>query len=258
MVYQTKVIDNNGLMYEVPYYEIGLLSEKIVSSFISKSIENKKIYDEFKENYSSLNPSFDFMISKMEYKILNPFIFEQTIMYYKDGLIVDETLDEDKVIRTYPLCNNNNFCIKNLSIDNLLTSVISPEGKTINVNRNIELTHDKIYEMILIHEMIYNKKLYEDYIFCRTNKEYSDIFYNISSYFINRLGFLRTVVYDDKSGFILLNKQIKNEYIDKFLFSVKEFYPDIEISYYNISDDLIEQTNQIIEEVGDLGEYRRF
>ncbi len=257
MIYPTSIIDSNEIEYNIPCYEIGNFSKNVINNYINESEKNKKEFDEFKKNYNSFDPSFDFMITKLNYKIKNIFLLEETIMYGKDNFIYDETLDEDKVVRKYQVCNDDNFMINHIDIDNLKSAVINNEGHQVYVDRNKELTHDKIFELLLVHELIFNKDFYEDYIRCRTNLEYKDIYYNISSYFINRLGFMKSVIYEDKTGYILLNKQLENSYVKNLLLSINEFYKNIQMEYYNISNNYYEEAIKVQEKIGDSNEYRR-
>lgn len=257
MIYPTIIIDPYGKEYNIPCYEIGDFSKNIVNNYVNESEKNKKEFDIFKENYNSFDPSFDFMLTRLNYKIKNIFLLEETIMYSKDNFIYDETLDDDKVIRKYQICSDDNFMIKHIDIDNLKSAVINNEGYQITVDRNKEINHEKIFELLLIHELIFDKDFYDDYIKCRTNPKYKDIYYNISSYFINRLGFMKSVIYEDKTGFILINKQLENNYIKKLLSSIKDFYENVQIEYYNISNDDYEEAIKIQEKIGDNNEYRR-
>ena len=65
------------------------------------------------------------------------------------------------------------------------------------------------------------------------------------------------VIYEDKTGYILLNKQLENSYVKNLLLSINEFYKNIQIEYYNISNNYYEEAIKVQEKIGDSNEYRR-
>lgn len=255
MIYGTKIIDANGNTIDIPCYEIGKYLENIVNKYINENEENRQIFDQFQTKYNYFEPYLDFCLCQLGYKILNPFIIENSVLYGKGDNIYNETLEDDKVIRDYCKAEDNNFNIGKTNIENLKNSVVMPNG--LKYETNDKLGHNKIFEMLLIQNMIYNKMLYEDYIKCRTNPDYSDIYYNISSYFRNRLGAIQVVIYPDNNGYILVNKMLQDDFMTNFLNSVKEFYPNIEINPSDLPPELYESSLEMKEEIGEVYENRR-
>lgn len=255
MNYGTKVIDKFGNIIDIPCYEIGKYFENIVNKYIDENENNKQIFKQFESNYSYFEPYLDFCLCQLGYKILNPFGIEQSILYGKGNTIYNETLEADKVISEYPKAENITFNIGRANFEDLKDGIIMPNG--LKYETSDIIGHNKIFEMLLIQNMIYNKMLYEDYIKCRTNPDYSDIYYNISSYFRNRLGTIQVVIYPDKNGYILVNKMLQDDFMTNFLNSVKEFYPNIEINPSDLPPELYESSLEMKEEIGEVYENRR-
>lgn len=262
-MYNSELISPNGESIRIPYYEIGNYLENVVNHFVNENSDNKDLFEIFRQEYSYCLPYFDFAIACLGYKMKNPLITKESILYAKDGKITHENINSTLKPTVYNRMTDLNYNIEKANVELLTDCIISPNGIKYEVDRNRNFHHQDIYEILLIETMIYNKNLYEDFLNCMTNKEYQDIYYDINPYFRGRLGFSQVVVFENKSGFIIYNNDLKDEKLTNFLSNVKSFYPEIDIEnnveylspYFN--EDEIRKAIEIKQEIGEMYESRR-
>lgn len=261
-MYEAKLISPEGEVCDIPYYEIGKYLEKVVKDYVNDNEDNKELFDLFKMEYSHFKPYLDFAITVLGYKIENPLMFEKSILYGKNGQLINEIKKETNNIEIYDRITDENYHIDSIDIDNLKDMIISPKGLKFEVDRTIERNHEQIYEIILIQSMIYDQLLYNDYVKCFSNPDYyKDITTNINTYFRRRLGYGQLVIYDNNTGYILYEKALSIGILNNLITKIREKYPKIEplktdLSEF-LSNDEIENAIRLKEEVGEFYESRR-
>lgn len=218
---KTVVIDDKLNEIEIPYYNIGEFAKKTVLEYISKDQNIKKEFDLFKEQYHFFEPYFDFLILKLNYQIKNPFIFEESILKEHHGHFTIKSL----ISYDYPSANDEDMMISLFDISNVDDEIINTTGLTYKVDRNKGYTHQFIYEIVLIERMIGDKDLYEDYISCISNDD--ALYYDVNSYFRNRLGYIQVTKIDKEKGFILYNPDVASGYLKSIANEIVTKYPQI-------------------------------
>lgn len=261
-MYESGLITPEGEIIHIPYYEIGKYIENVVIKYIDENLDNKELFELFKQGYNYFSPYFDFAIMCLGYKMINPLVVEQSTLYAKDGEMVNKPnnlLPESH----YDRVTDFNYHIGKVNTDNLRDCVLSGDLIQFEVNRDKKRYHQDVYEIILIEKMIYNEILYKDFLLCMTNPKYKNIYPNIDCYFRGRLGFAHVVVYEDKSGYIIYNKDLKSKHLDSFLFELKSSYPqidpenDVENLSYFFSEEEIKKILEFKQEIGEINECRR-
>ncbi len=252
------VLPNGSRLEGIKYYDIADAAKQIVNTKIKDDENLKNKFNEFKKNYKHFEPFLDFLIIYMGFKFMNPFVIEEGCLYGKDGDLHYIMYPFDKIHRKdiiYPKSDDISLGIDTFSSDNLADSVVSPEGLCYKLNRENGDFHEMFYEVILKNKMIYKRKLYEDYITCMKNN--SMVYYNINAYFRDRLGFLQVVKYPDDSGHILFDHELKSGYVDGMLKGIKEMYPKMSFEESHISNDMIDECNDMKSEMSDIYDGRR-
>ena len=218
---KTIIIDDKSNEIEIPFYKIGEFSKKIVEEHIIKDQNLKKEFDLFKEHYHFFEPYFDFMILKLNYQIKNPFIFEESILKEHHGHFVLQSL----LSYNYPSANDEDMMISSFDINNIGDQIINNVGVTYKVDREKGYTHQFVYEIVLLEKMISDKDLYEDYVSCITNDD--ALYYDVNSYFRNRLGYIQVTKIDKEEGFVLYNPDVASGYVKSIANEIVEKYPQI-------------------------------
>lgn len=67
------------------YYELEQKCIDIVNIYCLSSEENQKEFDDFSKNYYTFRPYFDFVVCVLGYKVLNPELKANTVLYGKDN-----------------------------------------------------------------------------------------------------------------------------------------------------------------------------
>lgn len=228
------------------YYDIGDQAEQLVKIYIERDPNLKEEFIEFKKDYTHFKPYLDFLICRLGYQFKNPFLTEGTL-YGKNGEIYYKSTDLEY---KYLKASDSDLNISHVNIDNIVDSIIDPEGLCYTIDRKEGQYHEQYFDTILMHRMISNKELYCDYIKCKN--EYENIYYITNAYFRNRLGYLQVVKYPNGSGHILYNSDLATSYIKGLLNSVKEFYPNIQLNDDEIPEELIDDARNMRDEVIDI------
>lgn len=254
-------IQENGNNINIPYYEIGNYLEKVVDDFISLSSQNKDLFDLFKQGYNHFNPYLDFAITYLGYKIKNPLIIKESILYGFDDKIANQSSNLKIKPKIYKRLTDENYKIDNVNIEQLKDCLIAPNGLKYEANRNENINHEELYEILLIEKMIYDKKLYDDYIYCMTNPNMQYAYLNIGRYLRGRLGFIELVIYGNQSGLMRYNKDLIDDYFYNLRRGINDNYPNIvdieeSLSSY-LNSEQIEQAKEIRCEIGEKHESRR-
>lgn len=225
------LINATGQGIQIPYYEIGSYAEKVVNEYINLSDENKLEFQEFQEDYVYFKPYFDFLISHLGYKFVNPFISKVSVLTYKDGYFMDSSIPNMPQI---PLATDENYKINFLSVSSISSSIISPNGFCFKVqkNKSIYTTYEKVLKMILIEKMIYDKKIYDNYINSINNLS-SDFEHNIYNFF-EYLGYIRLDVFNDNTGFVSYDSLNLTDTTSQYLLAIEKLYPKIHLIDQNI------------------------
>lgn len=258
-------IQENGNKINIPYYQIGIYLEKVVDDFIHFSSQNKDLFDLFKQGYHYFNPYFDFAITYLGYKMKNPLLTEESILYGENDELVNERIHSKIPNSYYYRLTDNNYKIEKASPYYLSNSVIDANGIKYDVDYLNHRHHDDLYEILLIENMIYNKELYEDYIHCMSGELHDFTYQNVARYFRGRLDFVQVglVKIDSNDFYLVASKQgLKIPYSEgEFIDIVKDIYPSINIIEENYSSFLskeeIERDSEIKRTVGEKYEGRR-
>ena len=257
-------IRENGNNINIPYYQIGIFLEKVVDDFINLSIKNKDLFDLFKQGYNHFNPYFDFAITYLGYKLENPLIIEESILYGQNDEMVNERINSRMPKSYYYRLTDENYKIEKVSPYYLSNCVIDSNGMKYEVDYLNNRHHDDLYEIILIENMIYNKNLYEDYVHCMSGDLHDFTYQSIARYFRGRLDFIQVglVKIDGTDLYLVASKQgLETPYSEGFIDIVKDIYPSINIIEENycsfLSKEEIERANKIKQEVGEKYESRR-
>lgn len=273
MFYETKLISpdgeivtiqKNGKNINIPYYQIGIYLEKVVDDFINLSNKNKDLFDLFKQGYNHFNPYFDFAITYLGYKLENPLLTEESILYGQNDEIVNERINSRMPNSYYYRLTDENYKIGPASPYYLSNSVIDSNGIKYDVDYLNNRHHDDLYEIILIENLIYNETLYNDYIHCMSGELREFTYQNIARYFRGRLDFIQIglVKFDGTDLYLIASREgLKTPYSEEFINIAKDVYPSIHIleeNYFSfLSKEEIERAKKIKIEVGEKYESRR-
>lgn len=251
------VMPNGSRLEGIKYYDIADAAMQIVNTRIKEDEGLKNKFDEFKKDYKHFEPFLDFLIIHMGFKFINPFVIEEGYFYGKDGklIYVEHPNEISKKEREYPKSDDKSLSIDNFSVDNATISVISPEGLCYKFKRESGYFHAMFFELILMNKMIYKKELYEDYKTCMMSK--NDVYYNINAYFRDRLGYLQAAIYDDKTGHVLYNEDLKTGYIDGIINGIHEMYPKVGFESSHIPSNMIEEAKDMKSEMSEIYDGRR-
>lgn len=227
------------------YYEIEQVCVNIINDYCQLSDENQNEFESFSKDYHTFKPYFDFVICKLGYKVLNPELKSNSILYGKDNhmYISSEThpipksfyydLSDDKTLDIHPMPLDPNYfndCLIDWNGNYLLPKDMS--------------SHTHILQQILNLLLISNKNICEEFMNYK-----SDIGYFVQRY----LPLIRFQA--EKQGRIIFTQMVirKNNFTEKqtifkdYLLDNRYIYPScvldcgIEDSYdaaCNISADL--------------------
>jgi hypothetical protein len=214
------IIDSTGNKITLPFNEMKIYIDKLVEKFISLNGENKNIYEKFKEDYKTFNPNLDFLLSNMGYLLELPFNEDILLTGLEDNLI-DLNTFRKKYQYIYPRVTEKNLNIHKLGVDNVESGMIDPNGILYSIDKK-DITHLQVCELLTLHMIMNNEEIYQKYL--ENKHKYNDPI----AFLVNELGFVRVVVYPNKSGIILYNEDIASGYIKGMINSVKDFYPEIQ------------------------------
>lgn len=233
---KTGLISPNGEVHSMNYYELGLYTKKICEQYINKSKQNEEEFKQFFEKYHYFKPYFDFVIFKLGYKIINPFLKEDTIGYAIGNFFVTRSLTQKSGIEKYTSVSDHDLQITNYKDTSIKEGFIDSNGIGFKVNRKIEMGHAKVCELILNQFMIYNSKVYEDYVHCMSDKDINGLITRIEFYMVERLGFTHMCIFDTGYGSVIYNDHFDIPWMDDFQTQYKEKYSDI--AFLPISDEI--------------------
>lgn len=229
---KSRLIDKDGNFIELPYYEILSYASLICERFISLSDSNKKLFEEFKRNYTFFSPYFDFLILKLNYKLENPFFRNGILLSIKNQIYFKDELTNKLFL--YPLSDDISIGLNN-DYNNLKTSLIDYEENIFNIDTSKKLHHEEYEEKILNELMINSKEICEDYYSYINSKDYK----TIGFYMREHLGFTKIAIDNDKMA-VYVNNLVKEEIIER----IKSL--DIEIYDYSISEEAKEKALDLI------------
>lgn len=215
---ETKLISPSGEIYSMYYYEIGLFAEKMCRQYIEKNDNNQLEFETFASNYTYFKPYFDFLIFKLGYKIINPFFKDNTVGYSIGNYFITKGINKDDNIQMekYSSVSDSDLQITNYKDISLKEGFIDQNGIGFKVNRNIDMSHSKVCELILNQIMIYNKEICEDYLKSIHDPEIKNILTRIEFYMIERLGFIQMCIFETNFGDILYNDKLLPKWFDDF------------------------------------------
>ncbi len=233
---KTGLISPNGEVHSMNYYELGLYAKKICEQYINESKQNEEVFKQFSKKYHYFKPYFDFVIFKLGYKIINPFLKEDTIGYAIGNFFVTKSLKQKSGIEKYTSVSDQDLQITNYKDTSIKEGFIDPNGIGFKVNRKIEMGHAKVGELILNQLMIYESEVYEDYVRCMSDKDINCFITRIEFYMVERLGFTHMCIFDTNYGNVIYNDLFNIPWIGEFQERYKKEYPNI--SFLPISEEI--------------------
>lgn len=244
---ESGLIDSNGQKIIIPYYEIGSVAKKIVTDYVNLNGSNKEEFKKFCMNYTHYEPYLDFIILKLGYGIINPFVQEKGILFENDSRFAYlknvNFIDKKTPYKHYPSSSDEDLKIVPLSVDDLEDSIISPDHTYYKIDRKKGMAHEDYFKIIFMEFAINNNILYEDFVSYNSD---------VDIYFVNRLGFLHIIIYED-GGNIVYNKNLVDNNMKKLFRKIKKRYRYIEFNddsvFYNYN---IDESLNMKEEMSDL------
>lgn len=247
-IFKTKIITPQSENLDIPYYEIGIFFESIVSRFIESNKINQEIFYEFQKDYHYFNPYLDFALLHLGYKIQNPFMKEESILMGRNNYLIE--IYPNSKIKTYLKATDENYKIQHIGIDSIEESFISPMGIQFIINRDQEMNHLEVAKIFLLEKMIYNKSLYENF------SDYIKNYSRIENYLV-RIGFLQLAKMTSNSGLVIYNQSLEDDFIRNLLNGIQEYYPNISVIPIQLEEHEIVSAQEMKEDVGEKYESRR-
>lgn len=246
----TGVITKENEFIPIPYYEIGTFAERVCDEYIEKSEANKIKFETFAKDYSFFKPYLDFLLFELGYKIVNPLLHYNSIWSVENNELLLKSSSDNK--HYVPVCDKS-LEISYINPEDIHTCMIDLDGRIYEINRELELHHENVCELVLNQYLIYDKELFEIY------QEYiSNNITNVMSFAKNMLGFLQLEVLENRSAIVVYCKDFHNSYINNVLLRIKELYPDFTIESYTVhTEESLKVANKCIERVNKTNENRR-
>lgn len=246
----TGLLTKENQFIPIPYYEIGTFAENVCNQYITENEINKIHFDIFAQDYNFFKPYLDFLLFELGYKMINPLLYQNAIWFVENDIL---TLKQGDNSSKYSKVSDVALDISYVNPENVRDCMMDSIGRVYNVNRESNLYHENICDLVINQYLIYDKELYEMY------KEYmSAKTRNITAFAKNMLGFSRLVMLPDQSGAVEFCSELHNSYSNAVFKRIKELYPKFDILPYNIhTKESLSIANKCIERVGDMNENRR-
>lgn len=147
------------------YYEIEQVCIDLINDYCQLSEKNKMEFEEFSQNYCTFKPYFDFVVCRLGFKVLNPELKQNSILFGKDNhMFIATEKNPDPKSFCYDLSDDIT-----LKVEPMPLGTITFHDCLIDWNGNHILPedmfgHTHILQQILNLLLISNKYICEDYI----------------------------------------------------------------------------------------------
>ena len=255
---KTGLINAEDHYIEIPYYEINNFAKRKCHEYMAESEKNRENFLSFSKNYKTFEPYLDFLICALQYVLVNPLNYQNTITYFDRYIIKTKQVEnlnrplnslreeENRFIYFMP-CSDNILEIQPFTKDVKVDGLIMPNGKFIVLDRDILSVHEILAEQILNQLLIKNKNLYLDYLeFIEKECGSSTSFpmtYNMTviNYLSSKLGYIRYAI-SGKSSIYTYNSLFLTEETENIIES------DM-LEFHSFSEQDIEKSKQLILEM---------
>ena len=172
---KTGLIDSQGRFHEVDYYEIQNLCEVMVQAAINKSPVLRKVFEEkFANKITRFSKELEFCLHILGWMVYDPFALGRDEVLFSNGersyIASSEVITKPGFDRTKIKNNNLGFPIltdevvgfdSTLNhIENYNKGIIDERGY---VDASFVPTLKSLADIILMHDMIKDKELYEEF-----------------------------------------------------------------------------------------------
>lgn len=255
-MFESGLITPSGETINIPYYEIGNYAKNICQNYIKESTEHKVEFEKFAQNYHFFEPYFDFIMFHLKYKMINPFLNEDSIGYVIGKYFVTKTtsLNSKNKIEKYTSTSDKDLQITNYKDTSLKEGFINSNGIGFKVNRIIDMGHPKLCEILLNQYMIHNKEIYDDYVNYIMKSNINATPSRIEFYMIQTFSFVQMCIYDTEFGIIMYDDSKVIDWFEEFQNIFQSQYENI--MFLPISEELNLEIDSINKE-GDIHESRR-
>lgn len=213
------IVSESGWQIQCNYYEIEQISKMI----IQKEVQAKPILEnqflQFAKNYTYFTPYFDFLLTKLNYVILNPLELKGAILYGKQDYILLHFLDND--LEMFTVSDDIHIQLEKATEFNLDTSMMDKNLWTIKSNKG----HMYISRHILHTYFIKERDLYFHFLEECQNTGNNFLNFEFSDFLLFQKAFLRI-------GKVKKSKKTQNLAI----FRNRDLFYQIQGYYENITE----------------------
>lgn len=201
---KTCLIKPNGKIIPINYYNLLKTCEVITKNYCKENTSNLKEFENFSKDYQTYLPYIDFVIRKLGFVLLNPFLIPNTL-YGKDGKIFK--IGQNKSF-TLPLLSDKEMHIQPLSIP-LENSIVDKNGLVYKLSRN---DRHPIYMLALLNYFLAsNKELYLEYENFIQNQDLNTLVSTVRTFMYEYCGFSDISKYADESLVVMCNEKFLSD-----------------------------------------------
>ncbi len=236
-----------------PDNQIIYLKYSDVFNFCQNICENHPKFADFKWQYQTFYPYFDFVLFELQYLFINPLYYQNTILVPQDNeaYLVPFTADYNQAINSdkhsFPFLtkvnddclqikNESCFAIRDCMIDTNLKGIISKIGKS--PYRSHIVTTNTILNQLLQLSLKTNKN-YLKWL-KKTNNKYDSV-----NYLINTMGFIR-ILSPDSYPIMELNSSLMNINQKLYIFNCQKLFNYLIQDINNNSSNLTNEYQKIL------------
>jgi len=247
---KTGLLNEDNEFIELPYYEIGTYAEEICKKYIEENEENKIKFEIFSENYSFFKPYLDFLLFKLDYKVVNPMLHQDSMWRVENDRLILKSAAKDR----YGIqASDSMLGISYINPEDVQSCMIDQEGRVYKTNDSLNIYHEDVCDIVLNQYLINDKEMYEAY------EEYVGNGISDSLAFArNMLGFSQLAMHSDHTGNVVYCESFYNTYIDSVFRRIKELNKEFSLDAYSVhTKESLAQANRCIERAGEINENRR-
>lgn len=147
------------------YYEIEQKCMDLINEYCKTSDENKNEFEIFSENYHTFKPYFDFVVCKLGYKIFNPELKSNSILYGKDNhMYISNEIDPNPKGFCYDLSDDKTLNIHPMTMDSSTFHDCLIDWNGNHLLPKDMFGHVHILQQLLNLLLISNKRICEEYV----------------------------------------------------------------------------------------------
>ena len=232
--------DPKGKEHELEFYDIQGLAERLVAKIGDDETLKQYFEEDFKGKISRVSPEFEFLIHKLGWMLKDPFNVGEDEYLFSNGkrayVVSEDYVNQEGFDRFavndetvgFPILTDEalGYVPAPVKIGYVGTGILDEKGF---VSANVINDPELLAQVLMMHEMIHNKELYEEY----TSEETEDLYDSVEEYLKARPNIVATK--KEPTGKISLN------YVSENTGSVKDTLDAL------AAEDLIE-VGQIVEE----------